>query len=494
MHHISRRRFMEAAALLAASSPLAGCASRGRGPAPMDAVAMTEAVRAGRTTAAALVETAIARLEKVNQRINAVAFPDFDRARARAAASPTGPLGGVPTLIKDITPQKGLPYTSGSRAYRSRTAEQTAPYLEAVDRAGAISIGRSTTPEFGLTATTEPLLTGPTRNPWNLDHSAGGSSGGSGAAVAAGVVPIAHATDGGGSIRIPASVNGLVGLKPSRGRMVGSASDRDVTAVSVANCVSRTVRDTAAWFAATEAAGADARFTPVGVVTGPSRRRLKVGTHLARGDGSLPHGDVQNVFSNAMLLLERLGHRLADQPLAYDGGRAAEAFEILWGAGAAQNVRQVATHLGRAPGASDLEPLTFAMADVARRAGETGVRNAIATLTEVANRYNAQFEMIDVYMTPVLALPPVPIGYLATTLPYETQNERLARYVAYTPIENIAGAPAIALPMGRSRDGLPIGIQFTGKPGGERLLLELAFELERELEWYRNTPPLWVGA
>ncbi|MDO9488693.1 MAG: amidase [Sphingomonadaceae bacterium] len=488
----SRRRFLEATALLAATAPLGGC-MRARGSAPNDAVAMAEAVRSGRTTASALVEAAIARLERANPQINAVAYPNSDRARA-AAATASGPLGGVPTVIKDISPQAGLPYTSGSRAYARRVPTETSPYLQAVERAGVISIGRSTSPEFGLTATTEPLLTGATRNPWNLGHSPGGSSGGSGAAVAAGVVPVAHATDGGGSIRIPAAVNGLVGLKPSRGRMAGSASAAadDVTSVSVGNCVSRTVRDTAAWFAATEAREGS-RFAPVGVVTGPGRDRLTIGVHLARGDGTLPHGDVQNVFSNASLLLERLGHKVVDQPLAFDGDKSAAAFTTLWGAGAAHDIQGVAKLLGRMPGPDDLEPLTFGMASVAQQAGEAGVRAAIATLGEVARRYTAQFEAIDIYMTPTLALPPVPIGYLATTLPFELQQQRLNDYVAYTPIENIAGAPSISLPMGMSRDGLPIGIQFATRPGGERVLLELAFELERELEWYRNKPPLWVG-
>jgi len=267
----------------------------------------------------------------------------------------------------------------------------------------------------------------------------------------------------------------------------------DVTSVSVANCVSRTVRDTAAWFAATEATGADARFAPVGVVTGPGGKRLKIGLHLARGDGTLPHGDVQNVFSNAALLLERLGHKVADQPLAFDGNGSASAFTTLWGAGAARDIQGVAKLLGRMPGPDDLEPLTFGMATVAQRAGEAGVRAAIATLGEVAARYNAQFDAIDIYMTPTLALPPVPIGHLATTQPFELLQQRLNDYVAYTPIENVAGAPSISLPMGMSRDGLPIGIQFATKPGGERVLIELAFELERELEWYRNKPPLWVG-
>ncbi|MFC3711822.1 amidase [Sphingoaurantiacus capsulatus] len=487
----SRRRFLEASALLAATAPLAGCI-RPSGSMPNDAVAMADAVRSGKTTASALVEAAIARLERANPQINAVAYPNYDKARKAAAAGVTGPLGGVPTLIKDITPEAGLPYTSGSRAFAKRVPTETSPYLLALERSGAISIGRSTTPEFGLTATTEPLLTGATRNPWHLGHSAGGSSGGSGAAVAAGVVPVAHATDGGGSIRIPASVNGLVGLKPSRGRMAGSGPDQ-VTNVSVANCVSRTVRDTAAWFAATEATGEGARFAPVGVVTGASSRRLKIGLNLKRGDGSLPHGDVQNVFSNASLLLQRLGHRVSDQSLPFDTNKSTTAFTTLWGAGAARDIQAVAKALGRMPGPDDLEPLTFGMAEVARKAGEQGVQQAIATLTEVARSYNAQFETIDIYMTPVLALPPVPIGFLSTSDPFEQQQERLNSYVAYTPVENVAGAPSIALPMGQSRDGLPIGIQFATKPGGERVLLELAFELERELEWYRNKPPLWVG-
>lgn len=488
----SRRRFLEATALLAATAPLGGCMRAG-GSAPNDAVAMAEAVRSGRTTPSALVEAAIARLERANPQINAVAYPNYDRARA-TAASASGPLAGVPTVIKDISPQAGLPYTQGARAYATRVPAETSPYLAAVERAGVISIGRSTTPEFGLTATTEPLLTGATRNPWNLGHSPGGSSGGSGAAVAAGVVPVAHATDGGGSIRIPAAVNGLVGLKPSRGRMAGSANAAadDVTSVSVGNCVSRTVRDTAAWFAATETREGS-RFVPVGVVTGPGRDRLTIGVHLARGDGTLPHGDVQNVFLNASLLLERLGHKVVDQPLAFDGTKSASAFTTLWGAGAARDIQGVAKLLGRMPGPDDLEPLTFGMASVAQQAGDAGVRAAIATLGEVAQRYNAQFETIDIYMTPTLALPPVPIGYLATTLPFEVQQQRLNDYVAYTPIENVAGAPSISLPMGMSRDGLPIGIQFATKPGGERILLELAFELERELEWYRQKPPLWVG-
>ncbi|MCA3255273.1 MAG: amidase [Alphaproteobacteria bacterium] len=492
MMHVSRRRFLEATAMLAATAPLAGVDAKGRG-APMDGVAMADAVRSGKTTPAALVEAAIARLEKANPKINAVAFPNYDRARAAAAKAAAAPLAGIPTVIKDIQPEAGLPFTNGCRGLKDVIAPATHPYLRAVGASGAISIGRSTTPEFGLTCTTEPLLTGNTRNPWSLDHTAGGSSGGSGAAVAAGVVPVAHATDGGGSIRIPAAVNGLVGLKPSRGRMAGGTAMKAVTDLSVWCCVSRTVRDTAAWYAATEATGPDQRFAPVGVVAGRGEaRRLRVGAQLS-GNGAPPHPEVARVFADAIRLLEKLGHRVADQPLAFDVAGAADAFSVAWGVGAARGAKAVADHLGRAPGPDDLEPLTLGWAEIGRRQTPETMAKATATLEDLAARYNAQFEALDIYMTPTLGRPPVRIGELAPTRPYGDVQALLNDYVRYTPMENVSGAPAISLPIGMSRDGLPIGIQFASKPGGEKLLLELAYALEAELEWHKRIPPVWVG-
>jgi amidase len=492
MMHVSRRRFLEATAMLAATAPLAGVDAKGRG-APMDGVAMADAVRGGKTTPGALVEAAIARLEKANPKINAVAFPNFDRARAQAAKGVAGPLAGIPTVIKDIQPQAGLPFTNGCRGLKDVVAPATHPYLQAVEASGAISIGRSTTPEFGLTCTTEPLLTGNTRNPWNTDHSSGGSSGGSGACVAAGVVPVAHATDGGGSIRIPAAVNGLVGLKPSRGRMAGSTGMKAVTDLSVWCCVSRTVRDTAAWFAATEATGADRRFDPVGVVAGAGeRKRLRIGAQLS-GNGAPPHPEVARVFGDAVRLLEKLGHKVADQPLAFDVAGAADAFSVAWGVGAARGAQAVAAHLGRAPGPDDLEPLTLGWAEIGRKQGPEQIAKAMATLEDITKRYVGQFETIDIYMTPTLGRPPVRIGELAPTRPYAEVQGLLNDYVRYTPMENVAGVPAISLPIGMSRDGLPIGIQFATRPGGERVLLELAYALEAELEWHKRIPPNWVG-
>ena len=490
MTKFSRRRFLEAAATLAAVAPLSGVDARGM---PLDGVAMAAALASGRTTSAALVEAAIDRLERVNPKINAVSFKDYDRARALAASKPGGPLAGLPTLVKELAAQKGLPWTQGARAYKDRIADKDAAIVTVMMEAGLVPIGRSTSPEFGLTATGEGLLNGPTRNPWNLDHSSGGSSSGSGAAVAAGVVPFAHSSDGGGSIRIPASCNGLVGLKPSRGRTRDAVKLTKLVNISVNNCVSRTVRDTAAWFAAIEATGPDANYRPAGLVTGPSGQKLRITAAAINSIGLSPDAEVQAVFETARSLLLKLGHKVTDGRPNWDGAAVNDAFLTLWGFGANAEVQAASKYLGRAAGPDDLEPLTFTMASMGTKGGDAGLAKALAALTELQRRYLSQFEATDIFMTPVLGKPPARIGEFAPTVPYEQMAERLGAYVSYTPIENVVGATAISLPIGMSRGGLPIGIQFATKPGGERMLLELAYSLEREHEWYRRKPPLWVG-
>lgn len=490
MTTFSRRRFLEAAATLATVAPLSGVNARGM---PLDGAAMAAALATGRTTSAALVEAAIDRLERVNPKINAVSFKDYDRARALAATKPGGPLAGLPTLVKELAAQKGLPWTEGARAYKDRIAEKDSPIVSVMMQAGLVPIGRSTSPEFGLTATGEALINGPTRNPWNLDHSSGGSSSGAGAAVAAGVVPFAHASDGGGSIRGPASCNGLVGLKPSRGRTRDAVKLTKLVNISVHNCVSRTVRDTAAWFAAIEATGPDANYPPCGLVTGPSGRKLRVTAAAISSMGQAPDAEVMTVFEKAQRLLTKLGHQVRDGKPSWGGQEVSDAFLTLWGVGANMSIQAVSKYLGRAAGPDDLEPLTFSMAAVGTKGGEAGLAKALVTLTDLQKRYLDQFETIDIFMTPVLGKPPARIGEFAPTVPYDEMAARLTAYVGYTPVENVAGAASISLPIGMSRGGLPIGIQFATKPGGERVLLELAYALERELEWHRRKPPLWVG-
>ncbi len=489
---LTRRTFLDASAVLATVAPLTGVDGKRRP--PRDAVGAATALDRDRTTPAALVEAAIARLDKVNGLINAVAHPNYDRARAAAASvpGPSGPMAGIPTLIKDNIEQAGLPWTSGSRALRGRIGVADSPAAAAIARAGLVSIGRSNLPEFGLLPTTESLLTGPTRNPWRLDRSAGGSSGGSAAAVAAGVVAVAHGNDGGGSIRIPASCCGLVGLKPSRARMIGDTG-RAVTDFGVQSCLSRTVRDTAAWFAAMERPVGDTVYPPVGLVTGPSRRKLRIGLARASAVGAEPDAEVTAVFAATVRLLHKHGHRLVDAAPAFDGPAVAAAFATLWSAGAAGRVKVAADALGRLPTRNDVEPLTLSWAATGARFGADDIARAVAALQLLEQQYAAQFDRYDVLLTPVLASAPLPIGTLDPTHSYADVSATLAHYVAYTPIENASGACAIALPLGGSRSGVPIGLQFTARAGDERTLLELAYALERATDWHHRRPPLWVG-
>ena len=474
--------------MLAALAPLSGADAKA--PKRADAVAQAAALKRGRVTAAGLVEAAIGRLERADILINAVGSPNYDRARA-AAAGPHGVFAGVPTLIKNNVEAAGLPWTSGCRALRDRVGKTDSAVVAAIDRAGLISIGRSNLPEFSLAPTTEPLLTGPTRNPWRLDRSAGGSSGGSAAAVAAGVVAVAHGNDGGGSIRIPASNCGLVGLKPSRARMAGETG-RKVTDFSVQGCMSRTVRDTAAWLAAMEQPGGGA-YPPVGLVTGPSKRRLRIGLARVSSLGAEAHDEVRAVFERTARLLAKRRHRLVAAPCPFDGPAVANAFDTLWSAGAGARLRVAADHLGRTPTAREIEPLTSSWVAHGRSFTPADIAAATATLELLERQHVAQFERFDVVLTPVLGAPALAIGMLSPQRSFDELNPVMRRYVAYTPIENASGACAISLPMGMASDGTPIGMQFAAPPGNERVLLELAYELEHVVGWHRRRPPVWVG-
>lgn len=492
---ISRRRFLDAAALLAVSSPLAGCATRRpQDDGWRDAVDAAQAVREGRTTASVLVEKAIERLERANPQINAVALPDYERARHRAARSPDGPLGGVPTLIKDVIDEAGRPNTVGTRLLRDNIAQADAPYVQAIARAGLISIGRSTVPEFAANASTESPLTGPTRNPWNLDYSAGGSSGGAAAAVAAGVVAVAHASDGAGSTRHAAAPCGLVGLKPSRGRLIGEETQRAISDFAVQGCVSRTVRDTAAWFAATEATGPDAPYSPVGVISAPLTRRLRIGANprLTRS-GADPHDEVAEVFDHAIAMLEELGHRVEDQPLAFDGEQTYAAFLDFFQGRSGRRIAAFESLLGRPLTTDDVEPATLGMMADGLEVSDAALARADDVLADMAERYIAQFDDIDLYMTPVFSTPPVRLGELGPDQPWPERRDRLLDYGSYCWVDNAAGTPAISLPLGFSRAGLPVGIQFAASPGGEQVLLELAYQLETVVGWADLRPPVWVG-
>jgi amidase len=463
------------------------------GPAPSDMTAMREAMAAGRTTASALVDQAIERAETVNPQLNFIAWPTFERARRQAGEPRSGPLAGVPTLIKDMLPEKGIPARFGSAALRDFIAPDDAPYARAIADAGLISIARSAMPELGLNAVTESPLLGPTRNPWNLDYTPGGSSGGGAAAVAAGVVPVAHASDGLGSIRHGAAPCGLVGLKPSRGRNAGEEALRSIADLTVNGCVSRTVRDTAAWLEATQTRDPNC-LPPVPLVTAPVDHRLRIHAYCrVMRTGALPDASVQRVFSEAIALLGRLGHRLTDADLPFDGPAATELLGTITEGMFSRRLGMLSQAIGIEVKAEDLEHRSATLIAAGEAVGDAEFAAAWAAIERVVAAYLGRLEEIDIWMTPTLGSEIPRIGVFGPDIPWNEQKDPLIDYAGYCWIDNFAGTPAISLPMGFSDNGLPVGVQFATRPGGEALLLALAYQLEAALEWHRHVPPIWVG-
>lgn len=458
-----------------------------------DAVGLAARIRAGEVTAQEALEAAIARSERVNPQLNFIASPTYEFGRARAAAELSGPFAGVPTLIKDLMPITGLPTKYGCRAFADFVAQEQSPYADTLLASGLLPFGKSTTPEFGLTATTEPLLGGATKNPWDVTRSSGGSSGGAAVAVAAGVVPVAHASDGGGSIRIPASCNGVFGLKPSRGRSVPSGRPDPGIEISVSGCVSRSVRDTAAWLAVTEQQGASATFAPVGVVEGPIQQRLRIGVDILNALGHEPDAEVRAAIESTAELCRSLGHTVTEFRAPVNGRQFSDDFILLWANGAAEVVALVQSMApAGAPLDQLLEPLTIELGEHARRQGPRALQAAIARLRAVEAAYAAMFGDIDVYLTPVLAKPPVALGTIDGAKGMAV-FATLSDYVGYTPLQNIAGAPAMSVPLAWSAGGLPIGSHFSAPKGEERRLLELAFELEQARPWASRKPAVNAG-
>jgi amidase len=456
-----------------------------------DATETAARIRSGELSALEAVQAAIARAEALQPRLNCIVNSDFDRALAKAKAGGlSGPFAGVPFLVKDLDDYAGLPTRNGSQSGRyTPPAPATPPYVSAFDRAGLVVIGKSATPEYGFLPTTEPVATGPTRNPWDPGRSSGGSSGGAAAAVAAGVVPFAHASDGGGSIRIPAACCGLFGLKPSRGRMIGTRDQRQISDISVDHCVTRSVRDSAALFALTEDSGPGALFPPVGLVAAAGRRRLRIGLAMDGSSGP-PSPEVAAAVDDAARLLTGLGHRVTPTRLPLDGPQFIQDFLLLWASGAQQLVEATGRIIRHKPDSRVLEPFTLGMAEMAAKAGPAAIPPVLERLTAAARAYDGWFGRFDVILSPVLDTPAPPLGELAGTVPYDTLVARLIEYVGWTPLHNVAGAPAMSVPLAWSASGLPIGVQFAARAGAERTLFELAYELERARPWAGRLPPV----
>jgi amidase len=467
-----------------------------------DALGLAELVRRGAVSPAELVEAAIERIERHNPALNAVTLKAFDQARTTAAGPvPAGPFAGVPFLIKDIDLEvAGWPMSNGSaylKGYVSRTdSELTRRYRSA----GLVFMGKTNTPEFGIPATTEGRHLGICRNPWNPGFSTGGSSGGAAAAVASGMVPVAHASDGLGSIRTPASQCGLVGLKPTQNRNPGGPDDGGrAHGLVVDHVLTRTVRDCAAmldWTGRPEDDSPYAGPPKAGpfldeLASPPGRLRIAFSIDTPRK--LTPHPDVQAVFETTAKQLEALGHTLIDTPdLGIDWRRMYRAQSAVGAGMFVAAIQDWARVLGREPKEEDLEPLAW---DSYRRGqAVTGAEVAagLRDMRRAAREVLRLWRGFDVLLTPVALAPAPPIGHLdPVAVEPREYNRRQGQLFLYPPPANITGQPSLSLPLGMSRDGLPIGMLFTGRFGDEATLFRLAAQIEAAHPWIARRPPIW---
>jgi len=464
-----------------------------------DALGLASLIRSGELSASEVLEAAIDRAEARNPDINSLVAKTYDEARATAkAALPDSPIAGVPFLIKDLAYLNGVPCTYGSRLYADNRADHDATVVERYRAAGLVIFGKTNTPEFGLNVVTEPALFGPCRNPWNTDHTPGGSSGGAGAAVADGWLPVAHATDGGGSIRIPASCCGLVGLKPTRARNpAGPDVGEGWGGMSTGHVLARSVRDSAAFLDATHgpALGDPYQARPfegsyLQQLT-HSLRPLRIAVERNTMTGVAPHEECINAVERAAKLCEQLGHHVEEASPEIDRELFGIATGVIVVGNIANSVYGRAKALGRDLRDDDIEPHTRFMAESGRRLTAQDYAHGIQVIHQ-AGRTLAQFhETYDVMLTPTLVCPPVRVGFLDTVTDYDADayNQRFIQFWGYTNLQNATGQPAVSLPLHSSSDNLPVGVQFVGPVGEELILLQLAAQLEEAAPWFGTTPP-----
>jgi len=488
-----------------------------------DGLGLAELVRKKEVSSLELCEEAIRRIEKVNPKINAVITPMFEIARkAVQTGLPEGPFGGVPFLLKDMIEEyAGVPLTMGSRAFKSYVPAQDSEMVVRFKKSGVVFLGKTNVPEFGLLGVTEPELHGPARNPWNTDHTPGGSSGGSAAAVASGMVPLANGNDGGGSIRIPASCCGLFGLKPTRGRNPLGPNVGELWQGAVAShVITRSVRDSAAMLDATQGPDAGAPYT----LAPPERPYLQ---EITRDPGSLKiaftraspigtpvHQECVKAVEETAKLLESLGHKVEEAQPDVDGKTVANSYLTMCFGETAALLEDIKVVLGRKATPSDVEILTWTIGLLGRTLSAGDFAKA-KRQWGIAGRAMGRFhQKYDLYMTPTLAYPPVRIGELQPK-PYERlamkvvnalglgqiliksgitdqMAEKSLSKVPFTQLANLTGQPALSVPLHWTPDGLPVGVHFMAAFGEEAVLFRLAAQLERARPWFDKHPPVWA--
>ncbi|HTO71123.1 MAG TPA: amidase [Myxococcota bacterium] len=463
-----------------------------------DALGLAELVRKGDVTPAELLDAALARVSARDHELRAVNM-DFEplARRALAAGLPDGPFRGVPFLLKDLHAQvAGERLTFGSRLFANFVSDTDSELVVRYRRAGLVVFGRTASPELGLTATTESALFGDTHNPWSLGRTPGGSSGGASAAVAAGILPAAHASDGGGSIRIPASCCGLFGMKPTRARVpMGPHAGEGWGGMSTAHAVTRSVRDSAALLDATQGPDlgapyhAPAPHRPYLEEVSEAPGALHIAVQTTTFNGAPTDPECAAVALDAAKLCESLGHRVEGATLKIDREALARATQVLIGANVQATTEPAAAALGRPLGPELVEPVTLAIVEAARSATAADYAKAVRTIHAVGRAVETFFTRFDVLLTPTMAMQPARLGELAlSNAPGAAYGEKLARCVGYTSLFNSSGNPAMSVPLGTASDGLPLGVQFAARFGDEATLFRLAGQLERARPWAHRRP------
>ena len=461
-----------------------------------DGIGLAGLVKRGEVSAAELLESAWQRVEARNPALNAVVTPLIEAARrAVAEGLAKGPFEGVPFLVKELVASvAGSATTSSSRLYAHQIASADSEIVARYRRAGVSIIGKTNSPEFGLSPTTESRLYGVTRNPWRTDLAPGGSSGGSAAAVAAGMVPLAHATDGGGSIRIPASCCGLFGLKPTRARITaGPEGGEGLNGLAAQHVVSRSVRDSAAMLDATQGPMPGDPYTarpPAGpyldaVSTAP--RRLRIAFARRAPTGVPVHADCVAAVEDAARLCEALGHHVEEASPVYDADALREGFGLVFAANTMANASR--TTGGALPSRELLEPLTYALAERGQRLGAAQFILALHGLHRQSRRIAPFFESHDLWLTPTLAQPPQAVGHFDIgSSDVDLWLSQLDAFLPFTYPFNVTGQPAMSVPLFISGAGLPIGCQFAARYGDETTLFQLAGQLEQARPWFHGRP------
>lgn len=491
------------------SAAVAGAATRAGATSPVrsgpldshDALGLADLVRRRQVSPIELLEDAIVRAETLNPRFNFMAQKHYDLARASIARGlPQGPFTGVPWLLKDLnTYIAGEVTENGSRFYRGDRATVTSELVVRSQRAGFVIFGKTTAPEFGLTATTENKLTGDTRNPWNPAHIAGGSSGGAAVAVSARVIPAAHATDGGGSIRIPASCCGLFGLKPSRGRIpMGPKRTEGWGGLSAHHAVTHTVRDSAAIMDATHGPERGSRYsapTPDGSFlsqVGKAPGRLRIALMLTPVAGSPVDAEAIAAARAAARLCEALGHHVEEAAPRLDAGALGAASFVLSASSIAADLLDRAKATGLVPGPDLLEPITLAFFGYGQQT--TGMdfaraNNSLQAAAVTVAEFMADYDLI---LSPTLAAPPLELGRINLTpdADFRAWGERIATFSPFTQLANMTGQPSMSVPLATSEAGLPMGAMFTGRYGDEATLFRLAGQLEQVAPWIGRRPEI----